>query len=88
MKRRQFIAGLGGAAALPLVARAQQPAPMRRIGVLMGRDENDPEVKTIIFVFTQALGELGWSEGRNLRIDLRWGAGDLGRTRYPCAGAG
>jgi putative ABC transport system substrate-binding protein len=61
-------------------ARAQQPERMRRIGVLMGRDENDPEVKTIISAFTQALGELGWIEGRNLRIDLRWGAGDLGRV--------
>jgi putative tryptophan/tyrosine transport system substrate-binding protein len=79
MKRRQFIAGLGSTAVWSAAANAQQSERMRRIGVLMGRDENDPEVKTIIFVFTQALGELGWIEGRSLRIDLRWGAGDLGR---------
>ena len=61
MRRRAFIAGLGYAAALPVVARAQQPERMRRIGVLMGLDENDPEAKLRYSAFTQALAGLGWN---------------------------
>jgi putative tryptophan/tyrosine transport system substrate-binding protein len=81
MKRRQFIAGLGVAAAWPLAARAQQGDRIRRIGVLMGLDENDPEQKRRFSAFTQALADLGWTDGRNVRIDLRWGSGDANRIR-------
>ena len=80
MKRRTFIAGLGGAAAWPVVARAQQSDRLRRIGVLMGLDENDPEAKRRYSAFTQVLANLGWTDGRNVRMDLRW-AGDNNRTR-------
>ena len=81
MRRREFIAGLGSAAAWPLTARAQQGVRVRRIGVLMGGDENDPVQKTYISAFTQALADLGWNDGRNVRIDLRWGGGDANRIR-------
>ena len=81
MKRRTFIAGLGGAAAWPLAARAQQGGRMRRIGVLMGGDENDPRAKTIVSAFTQALAGFGWTDGRNVRMDLRWAGGDINRIR-------
>jgi putative tryptophan/tyrosine transport system substrate-binding protein len=81
MRRREFIAGLGGAAVWPLGARAQQPDRMWRIGVLMGEDENDPEGKARFSGFTQRLAELGWTEGRNLRMDLRWAAGNADRMR-------
>jgi putative tryptophan/tyrosine transport system substrate-binding protein len=81
MKRREFIAGLG-AAAWPLAAHAQQAERMRRIGLLIGgRDENDPVAKTIVSAFTQALADLGLTDGRNVRIDLRWGGGDTNRIR-------
>jgi putative ABC transport system substrate-binding protein len=63
----------GAAAAWPLAARAQQGDRVRRIGVLIGRDENDPVAKTQVSVFTQALAGLGWTDGRNVRMDLRWG---------------
>src|SRR6516165_10694077 len=81
LRRREFIAGLGGAAAWPLAARAQQDGRVRRIGVLMPGDENDPVQKTYFSAFTQALAGLGWTDGRNVRIDLRWGAGDANRIR-------
>jgi putative tryptophan/tyrosine transport system substrate-binding protein len=81
MRRREFIAGLGGAAVWPLAARALQPDRMRRIAVLMDRDENDPEGKADLTAFTQGLGELGWTDGRNLRIDVRWTAGSVDRMR-------
>jgi putative ABC transport system substrate-binding protein len=81
MRRREFIAGLGGTAAWPLVARAQQPERMRHIGVLNGQDENDPLAKTYVPAFTQALADLGWTDGRNLRMDLRWYGGDPNRIR-------
>jgi putative ABC transport system substrate-binding protein len=80
MKRRSFIAGLGSAAAWPVVARAQAER-MRRIGVLMGFDQNDPEGKLRYSAFTQALADLGWTDGRNVRIDLRWAGGDIDRIR-------
>jgi putative ABC transport system substrate-binding protein len=81
VKRRTFIAGLGSAAAWPVVVRAQQGDRVRRIGVLMGRDEIDPEGKLRLSAFTQALTDLGWSDGRNVRMDLRWGGGDINRIR-------
>jgi putative ABC transport system substrate-binding protein len=81
IRRRQFTAGLGGSAAWPLAARAQQGDRVRRIGVLMPYDENDPEGKLLYSSFTQALAGLGWTEGRNVRIDLRWAGGDINRMR-------
>jgi putative ABC transport system substrate-binding protein len=81
MRRRQFIAGLGSTAAWPVVARAQQGERVRRIGVLMPVDENDPVAKTYISAFTQALAGLGWTDGRNVRIDLRGGGYDINRIR-------
>jgi putative ABC transport system substrate-binding protein len=79
LRRREFIAGLGGAAAWPVVARAQQDGRVRRIGVLMSRDENDPVFKTRHSAFTQALAGLGWTDGRNVRMDLRSDGGDTSR---------
>src|SRR6516164_8915909 len=79
MRRRDFITLLGGAAAWPLAARAQQGGGMRRIGVLMPFDENDPVA--IVSPFTQALADLGWTDGRNVRIDLRSHGDDTGRIR-------
>src|SRR4029077_17422570 len=76
-----FIAGLGGAAAWPLAVRAQQPGRMRRIGVLMPSDENDPVWKPHISAFAQALADLGWTDGRNVRMDVRWAGGDTNRIR-------
>ena len=76
MRRREFIAGLGGAAAWPIAARAQQGDRVRRIGMLIGGDENDPVYKPIVSAFIQALADLGWANGRNVRIELRWGEGD------------
>jgi putative ABC transport system substrate-binding protein len=82
MKRREFITLLGGAAtAWPLAARAQQGERMRRIGVLMGQAANDPEGQARVAAFFQGLQELGWSVGRNVRIDIRWSAGDADDTR-------
>ena len=78
MKRREFIAGLGSAAAWPVVAWAQQGERVRRIGVLMPGDENDPAVKSYLSAFTQALADLGWTVGRNVRMELRGAAGDAG----------
>jgi putative ABC transport system substrate-binding protein len=80
IKRREFIAGLG-AVAWPVVARAQQGDRVRRIGVLMPGIENDPEQKRRISAFAQALAVLGWTDGRNMRIDLRWGGADINRIR-------
>jgi putative ABC transport system substrate-binding protein len=81
MRRRDLIAGLGGAAAWPLAAFAQQGERVRRIGVLMGLDENDPLNKARISAFTQALADLGWTDGRNVRMDLRWFGDDINRAR-------
>jgi putative ABC transport system substrate-binding protein len=80
LRRRDFIAGLGGAAvSWPLAALAQQGDRVRRIGVLMAGDENDPGNKKELSSFTQALADFGWTEGRNVRMDLRWGGGDINR---------
>ena len=73
MRRRQFIVGLGSAAAWSLAARAQQADRVRRIGVLMPFDENDPLWKPGVSAFTQALAGLGWTDGRNVRIDFPLG---------------
>jgi putative ABC transport system substrate-binding protein len=81
IRRRDFIAGLGSAAAWPLAARAQQGDRARRIGVLMPGDETDPVRKTFISAFIQALADLGWTDGRNVRMDLRWYRDDNNRSR-------
>jgi len=79
VKRRAFIALLGGAAAAwPLAARAQQADQMRRIGVLMGRAAGDSEGQKQAAALRRGLEELGWSPGRNLEIDYRWPAGNTG----------
>ena len=79
--RREFVAALGGAAVWPLAAHAQQGDRVRRIGVLMSGDENDPLAKSVVSAFIQALADLGWADGRNVRIDLRWPGDDINRTR-------
>ena len=81
MKRREFIAGLGSAMAWPAVARAQQSDRMRRIGMLVPGDENDRLRKSFVSRFTRALGDLGWTDGRNARMDLRWYGDDNDRMR-------
>jgi putative tryptophan/tyrosine transport system substrate-binding protein len=81
LRRRAFISLLGGAAAWPLAARAQQPEGMRRIGVLMNTAADDPEGQARNTAFVQALQQFGWTEGRNIRIDYRWSAGNADRTR-------
>jgi putative ABC transport system substrate-binding protein len=82
VRRRDFITLLGGAAAAwPLAAKAQQPERMRRIGVLMGLTESDPEGPPRLAIFKQELQKLGWTEGRNLQIEYRWAGGDADRTR-------
>src|SRR5580693_297270 len=81
MRRRQFITLLGSAAAWPLAARAQQGDRVRRIGVLMSGNETDPVYKTRLSAFTQALSDLGWTDGRNVRKDLRWAGSDINRIR-------
>ena len=80
MRRREFITVLGGVAlAWPLGARAQQSR--RRIGVLMAFDENDPQIRGWLSNFTQGLAELGWTEGRTVRLEVRWAAGSVDRMR-------
>jgi putative ABC transport system substrate-binding protein len=81
LRRRDFITALGGAAAWPLAARAQQDGRVRRIGVLVPYDENDPLPKTQVSAFTQALADLGWTVGRNVRVDLRSYGDDSNRAR-------
>ena len=81
MRRRDFITLLGGAAAWPLAARAQQGDRVRRIGMLIAGDENNPLGKTFVSEFTQALADLGWTDGRNLRMDLRYAGADTNRMR-------
>ena len=79
IRRREFIAGIGSAASWPLAARAQQGDRVRRIGVLLPFDENEPWAKTDVSGFTQALAGLGWTDGRNVRMDLRWWGDDINR---------
>ena len=81
MRRREFITLVAGASAWPLASRAQQRDRMRRIGVLMALAADDPAGQARFVAFVQALQELGWSVGRNLRIDVRWSAGNADDTR-------
>jgi hypothetical protein len=81
MKRREFITVLGAATAWPLAARAQQGDRVRRIGVLLSLDENDPEEKRRYSAFTQALADLGWTDGRNVRMDFRWAGAGINRIQ-------
>src|SRR5437016_13813707 len=77
MKRREFITQIGGMmAAWPLDARAQQPDQMRRVGVLAGSASDDPDNQVRFAAFQQRLQQLGWTDGRNVRIDYRWAAGN------------
>ena len=76
MRRREFIAAIGGAAAQPLAGRAQQPERIRRVGVLLLWPENDPMARASVTAFAQASGHFGWIEGKNVRIDYRFAAGD------------
>jgi putative tryptophan/tyrosine transport system substrate-binding protein len=86
MRRRAFISLLGGATiAWPLAGRAQQDRPVRRIGVLMAHAEGDPEFQNYLNAFRQALRKLGWIEGRNIRIETRWGALDDAEARRQSA---
>jgi putative tryptophan/tyrosine transport system substrate-binding protein len=81
MKRREFIGFIGGAAAWPLYVQAQQQNRIRLIGVLLGYSENDPSAQSQIAALRNGLFKLGWNEGSNLRIELRWGAGDPDEIR-------
>src|SRR5215475_2954017 len=86
MRRREFITLLGGTAVgWPLAVWAQQPERMRRIGVLMAHAENDPEFKAYMAAFREGLRKLGWTEGRNIQIDSRWGALDDAESRQRSA---
>ena len=85
LQRREFIAALGGAAAWPLAARAQQRERVRRIGVLMNWAADDPEGQARDTAFRQALQELGWTDGRNVLIEYRWGVVDVDRARRQAA---
>jgi putative tryptophan/tyrosine transport system substrate-binding protein len=81
MRRREFLSLAGGAAALPALARAQQAGRARLIGVLMGYAESDPAARSYVAAFRDALAKLRWTEGSNLRIELRWGSGDANKFR-------
>src|SRR5262245_50745869 len=86
MRRRRFITLLGGAAAAwPVVARAQQAARLQTIGVLMPLVAEDPEAQSRLVAFGQGLQQLGWTVGRNVRIETRWAAGDPERIRLAAA---
>jgi putative ABC transport system substrate-binding protein len=76
MRRRDFLTLVGGAAAWPVAARAQQPERMRRIGVLSNISESDPEAQSMVKALHQGLRQLGWVNGRNVQIDHRWAAGN------------
>jgi putative ABC transport system substrate-binding protein len=81
MRRREFITLLGGVAAWPRAARAQRTGSVRRIGVLIGFAESDPSVRSWLAAFRSALAKLGWTEGSNLRIELRWAGDDPDRMK-------
>jgi putative tryptophan/tyrosine transport system substrate-binding protein len=85
MQRRAFIAALGGATAWPLMTRAQQPEGMRRIGVLMNEPAGDSVGRARLAAFLQGLQEAGWADGRNVRIDYRWGTIDADSARRHAA---
>jgi hypothetical protein len=75
MLRREFITLVGGATAWPLIARAQQPQSIKRLGVLLPSAADDPVYQSWVGEFMHGLGQLGWTEGQNVRIDYRWGGG-------------
>jgi putative ABC transport system substrate-binding protein len=81
MRRREFITLVGGAAAWPLSGYAQQGEQLRRIGILLNAAADDPQFKTWVEAFLQSLQQLGWADGRNVKIDYRWGANDAERVR-------
>ncbi|MFZ2145020.1 MAG: hypothetical protein WAV78_50255 [Xanthobacteraceae bacterium] len=81
LNRRKFITAVGSAVAWPLAARAQQTDQVRRIGVLMSTAANDPEGQDRIAAFLHELQQLGWTDGRNVRIDARWGGGNTDDVR-------
>jgi putative tryptophan/tyrosine transport system substrate-binding protein len=81
MRRRQFVAMLGTAAAWPLAARAESAQRIRRLGMLMSTRENDPVAQTRVAAFREGLKQLGWSEGQNLQVEWRWSGGDIAATR-------
>ncbi len=81
--RREFITLLGAAAAWPVAARAQQPERMRRVGVLMGYAESDPAAQAQVAALRQGLQKLGWDEGRNIHVDVRFPGGTLTRCAPP-----
>src|SRR5919109_4573795 len=81
MKRREFISLLGGGAACPLAARAQQPTRLRRISLLMPWAENDPEIRPRVAALQAGLRELGWIEGHNIELTFRWAWGSPDRVR-------
>jgi putative tryptophan/tyrosine transport system substrate-binding protein len=82
MRRREFITLVGGTVVVwPLAARAQRSERVRRMGVLMGISEDDPQAGTRVAIFRQALADLGWTEGHNLKIEWRWTSGDIARVR-------
>jgi putative ABC transport system substrate-binding protein len=85
LKRREFIALLGGAIAWPFAARAQQPERTRRVGVLMNTTAEDPEQQSSIAAFLQVLQQLGWTEGRNVQIDTRWATTNAAEIRRHAA---
>jgi putative ABC transport system substrate-binding protein len=85
MRRRDFITLLGGAAAWPFAARAQQDERVRRIGVLMNLAESDPEGQARLAALRDGLAKLGWTEGRNIQSEYRWAAGDPNRARTQAA---
>jgi len=85
LKRREFIAAFGGAAVWPLAARAQQPGGRRRIGVLIASATDDPEFQARMAAFQQGLAQLGWSDGRNVRIDMRWATTNADELRRHAA---
>src|SRR5262245_15001891 len=81
MKRREFFSLIGGAVAWPYAGHAQQPGGVKRLGVLMSAQETDPEGKAQLGGFTQGLAALGWIDGRNLTMEVRWGGGGVSRAR-------
>src|SRR5262245_20042281 len=85
MRRREFITLLGGAAAWPLAARAQQSERVRRVGVLVASTADDAETQARMAVFLQGLALLGWSDGRNVQIDIRWATTNADELRRHAA---
>jgi putative ABC transport system substrate-binding protein len=85
MKRREFITLLGGAAMWPVAAGAQPARRMRRVGALIGGSENDPAAQRWATAFREGLANLGWKDGSNLRLDLRFAGGDLNQVRASAA---